>query len=560
MKYLEVVELYEQLSGTTKRLEKTEILGEFFRKLNGVGGNSKWIYLLMGRVVADYDTQESGISGQLAIKAIGSAYGISEEKVVERFRKIGDLGEIAQEFSEKKKQVALFSKPLSVDKVFENLQKVMDVEGKGAVDRKIGWISELLGNASAVEAKYVIRTLLSDLRIGVSSPTIVDALALAFEINGEKVQEAYDLANDFALVFDACAKGEKELEKIGLVPGRPINVMLAVKVNSIDEGFEVVGRPAAIEEKYDGFRVLINKDDKGKIYLFTRKLENVTKQFPDVVSAIEKNVHGKSFILDSEVVGYDSKTGKYKPFESISQRIKRKYDIDKLVDELPVEINVFDCLYLDGKSLINLGFMERRKVVEKIIKEKEKVIRPAVQIVTGDDEKALEFYENALEIGEEGVMMKKIDAPYQQGRRVGYMVKMKPEVNDIDLVIVGAEYGTGKRGGWLTSYIVGCRDGGEIVELGKVSSGLKEKESEGFTFEQMTNLLKPLIEKSEGTYVKVKPEVVVSVLYQNIQESPSYSSGYALRFPRITRYRPDRSVKDIVSLEEIEKEVKKAKR
>lgn len=556
MLYKEIVELYEKLGGTSKRLEKTDILAKFFGKLK----EGKFVYLIMGRAVADYDTRETGVSVQLALKAIGNAYGINEERVVEKFRKIGDLGEIAMEFSEKKKQSSLFSKSLSVEKVFENLHRIIESEGKGAVERKMGYISELLGNASGVEAKYIIRTMLSDLRVGVSGPTIVDALALAFGVDKDKVQSAYDLSNDFGKVFDSCKKGESELDKIGLEPGKPINVMLAVKVTSIDEGFEVVGRPAAIEEKYDGFRVLISKNKNGKIELFTRKLENVSKQFPDVISAVEKNIRGESFILDSEVVGYDRKTGKYLPFESISQRIKRKYDIEKTIDELPVEINVFDCLYLDGKSLIHHGFMERRKFVEKIVKEKEKVIRPAVQIVTSSDEEALEFYENALKIGEEGVMMKKIDAPYQQGRKVGYMVKMKPEVNDLDLVIVGAESGTGKRGGWLTSYIVACRNGDEFLEVGKVSSGLKEKEEEGFTFEQMTKLLKPLIEESKGTYVKVKPEVVVSVLYQNIQESPSYSSGYALRFPRITRYRPDRSPRDIVSIEEIKKEVKKAKR
>jgi len=419
----------------------------------------------------------------------------------------------------------------------------------------------LLGSASGNEAKYIVRTLLSDLRIGVSSPTIVDSISSAYEIDNVKIQNAYDLANDFAMVFSAAIKGEKEVDKIGLVPGKPINVMLAVKVTSIDEAFEVCGKPAAIEEKYDGFRMLINKDEKGEIKLFTRRLEDVTKQFPDVVSAVSKHVKGESFILDSEVVGYDKKTGRYMPFEAISQRIKRKYDIHELVDELPVEINIFDCIYYNGKSIMGESFVERRKVVEKIVRDEKLVIRASVQIVTDNEEKAMEFYENALKIGEEGVMVKKLDAPYQQGRRVGYMVKMKPEVNDLDLVIVGAEHGTGKRGGWLTSYVVACRDSnGDLLDIGKVSSGLKEKESEGFTYEQMTKLLKDLIIENNKEGVKVKPKIVVSVTYQNVQESPSYNSGYALRFPRITRYRPDRSVRDISSLDEIQKEAKRVKR
>jgi DNA ligase-1 len=447
-----------------------------------------------------------------------------------------------------------------VDKVILNLKKMMELEGKGTVDKKIGYISELLNSGSGDEAKYIVRTLLSDLRIGISSPTIIESISKAFNIESDKVQEAYDLANDFAVVFDACSVGENELTKISLVPGRPINVMLAVKVGNIEEAFEVCGKPAAIEQKYDGFRMLINKDKSGKISLFTRKLENVTNQFPDVVDAVSKCISAESFILDSEVVGFNPKTGKYEPFEYISQRIKRKYNIGEMVEKLPVEINIFDCVFYNGKSTINYPFIERRKIVEKIVREKEKVIRPAVQIITDNEEEANKFYENALKIGEEGIMIKKLDVSYKQGRRVGYMAKMKPDKNELDLVIVGAEHGTGKRGGWLTSYIVACRDKEVFKEVGKVSSGLKEKEEEGFSYEQMTKLLNNLIIEEGKENVKIKPEVVVSVAYQNIQESPSYSSGYALRFPRILRYRPDRSLKDIASIEEIRKEAKKQKR
>jgi len=332
--------------------------------------------------------------------------------------------------------------------------------------------------------------------------------------------------------------------------------MLAVKVENFDDAFRICGRPAAIEHKYDGFRVIINSDH-GNISLFTRKLENVTNQFPDVVEAVKKNIKGESFILDSEVVGYDPKTKKYRPFEAISQRIKRKYEIEKIMDQLPVEINVFDVMLYNGKSYLNTPFIERRKLVQKIIKEKEWVIRPAMQIITSDDKEAQEFYEDALKIGEEGIMMKSLNATYKQGRKIGYMIKMKPIANDIDLVIVGAEYGTGKRAGWLTSFVVACRDGDEFKEIGMVSSGLKEKEEEGTSYDEMTKLLKPLITDEEGNRVKIKPKVIVSVTYQNVQKSPSYSSGYAMRFPRITHYRPDRSVFDIATIKDIEKEVNK---
>ncbi|MBX4196353.1 ATP-dependent DNA ligase [Candidatus Pacearchaeota archaeon] len=557
MLYAEFVDIYEALSKTSKRLEKEKILANFLRKLKDKD-DPQWIYLLQGRVVPEYDSREFGISRQLAMKAIHAGLGVSESEIHKQFNKIGDIGEIAEMFVSKKKQSSLFSSKLQVSKVFDNLSKLMTIEGKGTVERKLAYVSELLGQASGLEAKYIVRTLLSDLRVGVAEGILRDSLAEAFFPQEKKemadiIEAVYDLVNDLAILFEAASKGKKALEKVEIVPGRPVKVMLPVKVNAIGEAFEICGKPAALEHKYDGFRMMINKNGK-EISLFTRKLENVTKQFPDAVKAVQSHVKGESFILDCEAVGYDAVTKKYKPFEAISQRIKRKYDIDALIKKLPVELNIFDVLYYNGKSLIDMHFIERRKLLEKIISHEKLVIRPSFQIITDSEAKAKEFYEHALEIGEEGIMVKKLDAPYRQGRRVGYIVKLKPLVADLDLVIVGAEYGSGKRGGWLTSYIVACRKNGEFVEVGKVSSGLKEKEEEGTSYDAMTKLLKPLITETKGNYVKVSPKIVVSVTYQNIQRSPSYSSGYAMRFPRISHYRPDRKPHDIATIHDIEKE------
>tara|TARA_Y100000034_G_scaffold120637_1_gene163805 strand:- start:267 stop:1958 length:1692 start_codon:yes stop_codon:yes gene_type:complete len=563
MQYSEFVEVYGRLAGVSGRLEKTSILAEFLLKLKRKG-ESEWIYLLKGRVVADNDVREFGISEQLVIKAISKSFGFKGEDVVKKFRKLGDLGSVAEEFVGRKSQSTLFSRDLRVKKVFDNLQKVMEVEGKGAVDRKLSLISELLGHASGGEAKYVIRSILGDLRVGVADGVLRDAIAEAFFEEDKKemavkVEEAYDLAGDFAIVFEAAIKGKRALSKVTLVPGKPVKVMLPVKVEEIEEAFRICGAPVALEHKYDGFRVVISKNG-GEIKLFTRRLEEVTKQFPDIIELVRENVKGDSFILDSEAVGYDSKTKKYRPFEAISQRIKRKYEIEKLIKELPVEINVFDVLYYNGKSTLSVNFKERRKIVEKIVSSKKLKIRPSHQIITSDPKKALDFYKNALKIGEEGIMFKKLDVPYHAGRRVGYIVKLKPQAKDLDLVIIGAEYGRGKRAGWLTSYILGCRnEKGEFLEVGKVSSGLKEKDEEGTSYDEMTKLLKPLIEETKGGEIKVKPKIVVSVTYQNVQGSPSYSSGWALRFPRITAYRPDRGIGDIATLKDIKKEAGKGR-
>ena len=561
MQYIEFVNLYENLSKTASRLEKTQILSGFLKKLKS-HRKPEWIYLLKGRVFPEYDPREFGISDKTTIKSISRSSGVSEVEIMKRYKKIGDLGELAELLMEKRRQSTLFSSKLSTEKVFENLRKLVEIEGKGAVGKKLSLISEILNAASGKEAKYIVRTLLNDLRVGMADGTIRDSIAEAFfkdqndMIN--KIEYAYDLANDYALIFETASRGKKDLEKISIIPGRPMKVMLPVKVTDMKEAFRICGTPLAVEHKYDGFRVLVNKDEKGNVSLFTRRLENVTSQFPDVVEVVKKYVKANSFILDSEVVGFDPRTKRYLPFEAISQRIKRKYDIDKLRKTLPVEINVFDILYYNNKAIENLSFKERRSILTKIIKEEQYKIRPSMQIITSDESEALKFYKSALTKGEEGIMLKRLDAPYHPGRRVGYMVKMKPDSAEFDLVITGAEYGSGKRAGWLTSYIVACKsqDNG-YLEIGKVSSGLKEKEEEGTTYEEMTNLLKHLILEGKGKEVKVKPKIIVTVKYQNIQRSPSYSSGFALRFPRIIHYRPDRKPLDIATLEEIETEIKK---
>ncbi len=416
-------------------------------------------------------------------------------------------------------------------------------------------------SAAPVEAKYVVRTVLSDLKIGVGSGILRDAIVVHCfspkDIEDKKVcvkavQEAYDKATDFAEVFvRAC---DDSLEKIKLEPGKPVKVMLFPKAKDVEDAFRIVGRPAAFEYKYDGFRVMVNKEVGGKIRVFTRRLEEVTEQFPEIVEYVESHVRGESFILDCEVVGFDAETKKYSDFQAISQRIKRKYGIDEMRKKLPIELTVFDVIYYDGASLIEVAFEERRALIERIVREDEFKIVLAKQIVTGDVKEVEVFYEEALGENQEGLMGKSLSAPYKPGARIGYAVKLKPEDNDFDLVITGAEWGTGKRAGWLTSFDVACRDDGELLQIGKVSTGLKEKPEEGFSFKEMTDMLEKLVVEVDGRKVKVRPEIVVTVQYQNVQKSPTYSSGYALRFPRILRLRGDRSKDDVATLGEVEGE------
>jgi len=562
MLYKELCEIYEELEKNPSRLKKTAILADFLSKIKN-SKHSEIIYLIQGKAFPDYSEKEFGISEQLCIKALEKASGISKKEIINKWRKIGDLGKVAEEVMSKKKQNTLFSHKLTTEKILDNLKKLPELIGKGTVDKKMSLISELLTSASGIEAKYIIRTLLSDLRIGVASGTIRDSIVEAcLEKNDENtkaVQESYDKANDFALVFEKACKGIKELNKTELLPGNPLKVMLALKAEDIQDGFKRVGKPAVFEYKYDGFRMLINKDEKREIKIFTRRLDNVTKQFPDVVKYIKENVSAKTFILDSEAVGFDPKTKKYKPFQDISQRIRRKYDIERLEKELPVEINVFDILYYNGKSMIDEPFKKRTEIIRKIIKNKKYHIQTAYQLITDNEEKAKKFYEQALKDGQEGVMIKNLNSAYKPGARVGYMLKLKPAENEFDLVITGAEYGTGKRAGTLSSFTLSCYDenNDKFIEIGKASTGLKEKEELGLSYTELTNLIKPLIIKETGREVTIKPKIVVRIIYQNIQRSPTYNSGFALRFPRITHLRPDRKPKDAATIKEVVEEHKR---
>ncbi len=570
MRYSELVELYEKLDSTTKRLEKTKHLADALRKASS-SELDKVILLVQGRVFPEWEKEKKlGFSESYVIKALQRVTGASEQRVKELWAELGDLGLVAERLMKSRRQSVLFSKELSVEKVFENLRKVAEVQGASSVERKVQLVAELLSAATPLEARYITRTVLETLRIGIGSGTLRDALVWAFLgedlgvelVDGEltlvdraryaeaveQVQSAYDKLNDFGEVALLLRQGLSALREVKVRVGKPLKVMLAQSVDGMGEGFERVGVPADVEYKYDGFRMQIHKDN-GKVRIFTRRLEDVTEQFPEVVKLVSE-LEGDGFILDGEAVGFDPGTKKYLPFQNISQRIKRKYDIEEMSEKMPVELNVFDILCFNYESVIDKPFKERRALVEKLVKEQPFRIRPAHNIVTSSLEEAEAFLEEARKAGMEGVMLKNLDAPYKPGSRVGYMVKLKFSMETLDLVIVGAEWGEGKRSGWLTSYLLACNDQGSFKTIGRVGTGVKELE--GLTFEKLTELLKPLIVEQKGRLVSLKPELVVEVKFNEIQRSPSYSSGYALRFPRIVRLRLDKGPDEASSLSDVE--------
>jgi DNA ligase-1 len=577
MHYADLVSVYEALEATSKRLEKTHILSEFLKAVPEAE-LERVILLLRGRAFPPWDKRTLGVSSKLAVKAVAVASGESEKTVTASWKQEGDLGKVAVALVGTKKQATLVSQDLTVQEVFATLQKLPAMEGLGSTDRKVKTIAALLGQATGNGALFLLRTVLETLRVGVADGTLRDAICWAYlqpQINynmekndieftddssreeynklTEAVQKAYDRCNDFSQVaVTAKENGVDGLATISLELGTPIRVMLAQREVSVEDGMERVGTPAALEYKYDGFRMQVHKNGDD-ITIFTRRLENVTTQFPDVVAAVKEHVVAEKAILDCEAVGFDKETGKYTAFQQISQRIRRKYDIQKLQEKLPVELNVFDILYLDGEELLDRPFSERRQLLEKTIKDVPKAIVRSKYIATDIVKDAEQFYKEALDAGNEGVMCKAMNGVYKPGSRVGHMVKVKPVLDTMDLVVVAAEWGEGKRSGWLTSFTVACKgDEGDFVTIGKVGTGLKELEQEdGVTFNQVTELLTPHIVAENGRDVTIKPHLVFELAFEEIQQSPSYGSGYALRFPRVLRVRDDRDPEEITMLEEV---------
>lgn len=603
MDYSTLVEIYEKLGRTTKRLEKTAIIAGLLAETKTEEAD-KITLLLNGRIFSERSEEKIGIAARTMLKAIAVASGMPQDKIEQEWKKTGDLGLVAEKLILKKKQATLFSHKLSVNKVFENIRKLAGISGEGTVEQKVKLLAELLTSATPIEAKYIVRTALEQMRVGIGEGTIRDAIAWScfprfvqlFDEDIDKIDEkkckiaesvedidkyknkenlifktaieareaynklivalehAYNMTNDFSHVISvARTKGYKGLVSVDIELFRPVQVMLYQRAKNIEEAFEMVGKPAAFEYKYDGFRIECHII-RDKIRLYTRNFEDVTRQFPDVVDAVKRHVKCESCIFDSEVVGYNKKTTQYIPFQQISQRIKRKYDIEEMVKKLPVEVNVFDILYYNGKSVIDKPFHERRALLSKIISPKERVLVLSRITVTDKIEEANKFYNEALDKGNEGVMAKNLEGVYKPGSRVGFGVKVKPVMESLDLVIVGAEWGEGKRATWLTSFIVACRDeDGNLLEIGKVGTGIKELEGEGVTFHYLTDMLKKDIIEEKGKEIRLKPKIVIELHYEEIQKSPKYTSGYALRFPRFIRMREDRGVHDCSTLEQVEK-------
>ncbi len=573
MKYALIAETYEKIEATTKRLAMTDYLVEFL-KITPKTIIDKIVYLTQGKLYPDYGGIEIGVAEKLALRAVARATGRSEKEIDEEMKKTGDLGLATQKFLGKKTQVSFFQQTLTVERVYEILDKMAKSTGSGSIDQKINLLAGLLTDATPQEAKYLIRTVTGELRLGIADMTVLDALAIAYgggKETREEIERAYNISSDLGKVAKIVAEKKIEgIRKFGVSIGNPIRPMLAERLGSLEEILEKFGGKCIAEFKYDGERVQAHKDEKSTI-LFSRRLENITNQYPDAVELVRKYTRPKQTIIEAEIVAMDPDTGEMRPFQELMHR-RRKYGIKQAMEEYPVSLFAFDVLLANGKDLTLKPYSIRHKTLEKSIIQSDRV-KIAEYTITKDADELEKFFEKAVENGCEGVVCKSLndDAIYKAGARGWLWIKYKRDyksemIDTVDLLIVGAFHGRGKRGGTYGAFLLAAYDP-EEDEFETVT-----KCGTGFTEEDLAKLPK-MLEKHRMPHrssrvnsiieadVWFEPKVVIEVFGAEITLSPIHTaamnrirkgSGLAIRFPRFSgKYRPDKSAEDATTIQEI---------
>jgi DNA ligase-1 len=570
MLFREVVDYYEQLEATTKRLEMTDILAALLSK-TPPAVIDKVVYMTLGELYPAYVGLELGVAEKLAARAIRQVSGAGEKELNELFSRHGDLGTVAELLLRTKEQTTLFVQELTVEEVYSSLEKIAKASGPGAVDVKTAVLSKLLAMATPVEAKHIIRIVTGKMRLGVADMTILDALAKAFGGDREIYERAYNLSSDIGLVAKTAAvEGVEGVSKFRVRVGIPVRCMLAERLSSAVEILEKMDGVGFTEYKYDGERMQIHKAGE-KVWIFSRRQENITHQYPDVVEAVEKYVKAAEAILECEAVPLDPDTGETLPFQELMHR-KRKKEIERAAEEYPVALYFFDILYVDGEDMTTKPFLERRKMLEKVIVEDERV-KLSTGLLTHSPEEVEKIFAEAVEAGCEGVIVKSVgeDSVYRAGARGWQWIKFKRDyrsemIDTVDLVVVGAFHGRGRRrgkfGALLTAVYNEERDVFQTVC--KVGSGFKDEDLERFT--EMINQLKiphkhARVESLMTPDVWVEPSIVLEIIGAEVTLSPVHTcawgvlkEGYGLgiRFPRYTgRLRTDKKPEDATTDREI---------
>ncbi|MFX1564597.1 MAG: ATP-dependent DNA ligase [Promethearchaeota archaeon] len=579
MQYREICQYYSRLENTTKRLEMTDILAVLLKYLENTTNAetiAQVVYLTQGTLYPDWTGKpEIGIAEKMAINAISIALGINNNKVTETVNTTGDIGTAIEKLLESKRQTALFQAPLSIQQVHGALVKIASAQGSGSADLKIRTLAGLINASTPLEARYLLRTVTGTLRLGIAEMTVIDALAQAFaggKEHRDEIERAYNITSDLGYIAGLIAfEGLDSIEKVKVQIGKPIRMMAAQKLSTPQEISEKLESKFASEWKLDGERMQIHKrgDD---IVIFSRRLEQITSMYPDVVQLILTNIKAKDCIIEGEAVAVDKQDPqKLLPFQILMRR-RRKYKIEEMIQEIPVAIFFFDCLFVNGTDLTHQPYLTRRNHLEEIVDQNNfaRLVPAQVQSSSSEIEK---MFRESLDNGGEGLIVKstKPDSIYRAGARSWLWVKLKESyqaqaIGPVDLVVVGAFWGRGRRAKTYGALLAAVRDeeSGEFKTVCKVGTGFSDEE-----LEQLPERFKPYLLKHKDALVDSKmeadvwfrPALVFQVVGDEITRSPVHTCAYdqiapneglAIRFPRFDgTWRDDKSPEEATSTEVI---------
>ena len=572
MDFTDIAKMFDRLESTSARLEMTAILADFFKDCNPDDLRSI-IYLSQGKLHPDFYGVELGMADKLVLRAIAFTSGTKDSKVEEMWVKEGDPGAVAEKLIGTKKQMTLFSEPLTLDRVVKGLTLIETAEGKDSQDKKMKHLANLLHDSGPLEARYLCRIVTGRMRIGASTMTILDALSIAFATkeDRESVERAFNVTCDLGLVAETiCRSGIDGIQRIQVTIGNPIKVMLAERLPSIGEVVSKMGGECAIEYKYDGIRAQVHIG-KDSVKIYSRRLEDLTPNFPDIAQALREHFKGTEAIIEGECVAVDAETGYMQSFQEVTHR-RRKHGMDDAVKEVPVRIFMFDMLYVDGKDMTTTPYLQRRSALTEWFDISDNVQMSTMRIVHSEDE-GEEFFEEAITARCEGVMAKSIsdDSIYRAGSRGFLWIKYKKDYQEnltdsFDLAVVGAFYGMGKRAGKYGAVLMASYDP-EIGRFGtvcKLGTGFDDAFLDGMpalldgykTSERPSSLDAKMIPD-----VWFEPHVVLEVVAAEITVSPNHTagmgmikddSGLGIRFPRFTgRVRDDKDAEQCTTVQEI---------
>ena len=533
----------ERIKATSKKLEKVRILSSYLQTLDRdtLPIVSRF---LSGIIFQKGSKKEVYIGYSTLIDLIFEISGIDQRGFEATYLKYGDLGSTAEELFDKKALLPVIKRELKLIDVYQEFEKMASITGKRAVEGRKSILRGLLLDASPAEAKYLIKILTGELRIGLTEGLVEEAIAKAFNYEIKEIKKAQLVIGDIGTT--ALLAFERRIHEARLKLMQPLSYMLADTMYSANEIERYYKKELYAEFKYDGIRVQAHKHSD-RIAIYSRKLEEITENFPEVLEGLKKIHH--DFILDGEIVPF--KNNAPLPFHELQRRLRRKDTGTEIMSEVPVALFVYDLLYLDGRILLDEPLYERRKILE-FLRLSNSIKTSYIKQVRRADE-IENLFDLSKKVGHEGLVLKDPSSPYTPGKRGKRWVKLKKELDTLDVVIVATEYGHGKRAGLYSDYTFAVKDDEKLKVIGKAYSGLTDDE-----ILEMTNRLKNLALEDRGYMLIVKPEIVFEVAFDSIQKSDRHDSGYALRFPRIKRIRYDKGPMDIDTLDKV-KEIHRIK-